>query len=889
MGPPDSLLRPPFVGRRAELRALRSVADSVATTSDARSVFLLGEAGVGKSRLVEEFLASLDPDWTTCVVVCDPHDPPYGPVLALLDQLDPAVAAAEESARPESLANVTNRVAELVALTTQSHPVVVVVENADDAGDSTIDALTQAVILLGRASRVLLLVTWRTGAFTSATEERRAQLSKLQRELSSSTIVVHGLSEHEVVALLDSIGDQPAPQRSAELLIERSDGNPLHLIHSARSADVPGIGVAGSEQDFDHLIAGVADRLSSADQWMIAYSTLIAPQIDGSGLAAAAGADRADAESALERARDAGVLHTTPRGYAFTHPLLRDYFSESLGRYGIEVEEAHALIAEHLAREAGEAPGARQISRIARHLVDAQMRADPDLLARFAGPAARIAQESGEWLTAARLFDLATRATPPASDSRFDALVGGGIAYARSGNPERSVALFRDAEEIARRLDDDDRIVDVLRHRLQLLAAHLRDRERAAEPAEVLSEALHSTKVSPGAEATARSTLATSYFERGRNEDALHQANLAVRAAGQSDDDEAVGHARFALGLAELGELQPQRSLDDFRGSFEAFARANHPWYRTWPTGRIPLTLWMLGRLDDADHESTQASLNALSAHNWGGHEFAMAARAGVRAARGEFDEAENDVYDALLAHRVSRYAWPPRLALPVLAYIRSCRGDDAGADEVVNRYRSLVGQSASWDLEVLVLLLRGEQARVHRMRRDDPRRANRRWSPSVMTLGPLTLASEAAVLLGDQDACRDNVQQLQIAAQAGAELPLGWITSLSRGTGAAATVIQDWDLAEHSLRLAIERSEKERARPELARSYLDFAELLRARDGASSARVAMEHVEQAERLFAELGMLRHVRWAQTLATRLGEQPPKTVPTKSDDSSPLTR
>ena len=88
---------------------------------------------------------------------------------------------------------------------------------------------------------------------------------------------------------------------------------------------------------------------------------------------------------------------------------------------------------------------------------------------------------------------------------------------------------------------------------------------------------------------------------------------------------------------------------------------------------------------------------------------------------------------------------------------------------------------------------------------------------------------------------------------------------------------------------MVIERGEGNRLIDVDGRSYLDFAELLRARDGASSARVAMEHVEQAERLFAELGMLRHVRWAQTLATRLGEQPPKTVPTKSDDSSPLTR
>ena len=53
-------LEPPFVGRAEELRLLKDLRDTVGRESRARMVSLVGEAGIGKSRLVWEFLKYID-------------------------------------------------------------------------------------------------------------------------------------------------------------------------------------------------------------------------------------------------------------------------------------------------------------------------------------------------------------------------------------------------------------------------------------------------------------------------------------------------------------------------------------------------------------------------------------------------------------------------------------------------------------------------------------------------------------------------------------------------------------------------------------------------------------------------------------------------------------
>jgi predicted ATPase len=67
----------PFVGRHAELRRLHAAMRDAFRTGRPTGILVMGEAGIGKSRMVREFLAgaaSSEPGVTTLIGRCPPSD-----------------------------------------------------------------------------------------------------------------------------------------------------------------------------------------------------------------------------------------------------------------------------------------------------------------------------------------------------------------------------------------------------------------------------------------------------------------------------------------------------------------------------------------------------------------------------------------------------------------------------------------------------------------------------------------------------------------------------------------------------------------------------------------------------------------------------------------------
>src|SRR5262245_3692884 len=129
----------PFVGRRPELELLRGAWERTSTAQRCELVTVVGEAGIGKSRLAAELLASVDAS------VARGRCPPYGegitywPVVEVLKQLqtvpdDPAAAAAirsllgedDQSASAEETAWAVRKTLEAAAA---AHPLVVVFDD----------------------------------------------------------------------------------------------------------------------------------------------------------------------------------------------------------------------------------------------------------------------------------------------------------------------------------------------------------------------------------------------------------------------------------------------------------------------------------------------------------------------------------------------------------------------------------------------------------------------------------------------------------------------------------------------------------------------------------------------------------------------------------------
>jgi class 3 adenylate cyclase len=257
----------PLVGRAAELgQACAAVARALAGRGSI--VGLVGEAGIGKSRLLAEIASqelSALPDNSVVIIHAQPHNrvQPYSIAADLFRQLyslpeQPEVAAralaghvarlaaehrrslpllptlfglpAEESPLTQALApderraRVQRLAAALLAAPAQAAPLAVVLEDLHWADTASVDIL-RAGVVAAQALPLLLLCTWRpqpAQTWLGAAESTLIELQPLTAE--QSRLLIDSWSE--TLSLSE-------PLRSA--MAERTQGNPFFIEEVARS------------------------------------------------------------------------------------------------------------------------------------------------------------------------------------------------------------------------------------------------------------------------------------------------------------------------------------------------------------------------------------------------------------------------------------------------------------------------------------------------------------------------------------------------------------------------------------------------------------------------------------------------------------------------------
>ena len=237
-----------LVGRRDELAELASASAGVAGSGRGQLVVIAGDAGVGKSRLVLEFVDRAGRDgWTTatggCVDVATGaltyaalieilrhlHRHLGQDVIAKLagagiDDLGPLLPGASGD-QPGVGGRLLERMLDFLVHLGEVAPAVVVVEDVHWADSSTRDL----VAFLARnihAARVLLIVTYRADDL-----HRRHPLKPLLAELErsgASWIRLAGLTRRDVAELVASAAG-PTELRDVSLLLDRTGGNPFFI------------------------------------------------------------------------------------------------------------------------------------------------------------------------------------------------------------------------------------------------------------------------------------------------------------------------------------------------------------------------------------------------------------------------------------------------------------------------------------------------------------------------------------------------------------------------------------------------------------------------------------------------------------------------------------
>lgn len=369
----------PFVGRVRELAALEECW-AQAEAGQGQVVGLIGEAGVGKSRLLEEFrqrlagrrvtvlegrgvayggtipylpVAELLRAYTQIDSADDDHvirakltvalhaldarlSPGLPALLALLDVPveDSAWQALEPSQRRQQTIEAVSRV---LLRASQAVPLLAVVENLH-----WVDRETEAVLghLIGRlpGARLLLLLTTRP-------EYRPPWAHKS----THTQLHLEPLPPPQAEALLARLlGADPGLQPLTRRLIERTDGNPLFLEESVRTLVETGVivGTRGAYRlaqlpptlavpsTVQAVLAARLDRLPPTAKRLLQEAAVLGREVPLTLLAAVAGRPPAALERGLSQLQAAEFLYEADAWpapvYRFTHALSCEVAYESL-------------------------------------------------------------------------------------------------------------------------------------------------------------------------------------------------------------------------------------------------------------------------------------------------------------------------------------------------------------------------------------------------------------------------------------------------------------------------------------------------------------------------------------------------------------------------------
>jgi len=346
----------PLFGRETELARLRAVLGDV-VAGRGRVVVILGEAGIGKSRLVAEVSAeTVEGGGRVLLGRCHQSGRtlPFGPwvdalrapetrlpelianlprvwrgeLARLLPELQepdlPPVTAAEDSLR------VFESIAQLVGHLASQRPLVLLLEDLHWADEMSL----QLLAFLGRR-----ISTWPVLLLGTAREEElpeapflRDTLEELRRGQRLVSLLPAALSRTETTALVGALArtgtDAASLARLAEQVWEASRGNPLLVVETMRaigdSPAPPGSGPLPLPQGVHDLVVHRLNRLSERGRRLAAVAAVIGREFEFTLLARAAQLEDAEAAAGVEELIRRRILYGTGERLDFRHDCIRE-------------------------------------------------------------------------------------------------------------------------------------------------------------------------------------------------------------------------------------------------------------------------------------------------------------------------------------------------------------------------------------------------------------------------------------------------------------------------------------------------------------------------------------------------------------------------------------
>ena len=432
----------PVVGRAHELEVIAQQL-AAAPTTGLRAVVLEGEAGIGKTRMLDaaagQAAEAPSPFWVLDVTADEELRGPFllfrtlltSPAMATvareamamepLDQAQEAISGRSKgleglSPQEQMLRKFDEVAATLLALT-RERPLLLMLDDLQWADDDSIQLIRYLVRTMGSAP-MLLLISLRPYS-DSATGGASKLIADLDRMRVTQVLRLQRLTPRQSAELLENLLGGPLDGSTVDSLHSRSEGVPFFIEELARAyreaealqlidqtwtmTKLSGPTVPSSIQTLvERRLAQVTPECRShlADAGILGRRFHLA--VMGQVLARVDGATKPDWEVAedLQSAVDLGLLTEERPGsaydFSFSHDQIRSSLLASIPRQ--RSRAIHAALAEILSEEGG----TEHLSMLAHHAIEA---GDNELAVASAISAARAALEMSAPEEAVRLID----------------------------------------------------------------------------------------------------------------------------------------------------------------------------------------------------------------------------------------------------------------------------------------------------------------------------------------------------------------------------------------------------------------------------------------------------------------------------------------------------
>ncbi len=655
--------RLPFSGRKAEIQQLTE------GLTACRLVLVEGEPGIGKTRLVEEYLERSKAIPLTGRAHELEQKLPFQPILTTLRSLfqrsdweilrahlarDLPLVWRTEIGRlvpdqpdlfpvaPGTTVEETRlweSVYQLLAVVSRRQGLILFLDDIQWADPSSI-GLVGYLVRRNYPGSVGFVATSRT---VSAQSAFQTLVQSLTRERRIERILLHRLSLQEIQTIVARLSSTAQPVFLAERLAEASEGNPYILSELVRQAketqaDQPGWEgsllqknrVPGSIYNF---IQSRLTRLSEPARRVLDVGVAVGRTFDFRVVSQAAGISEGATLDGLDELIQVGLVRASPNfQFSFDHHLTLDVAYQEVG------ETRHRLL-HHRVAQALEKIHHDQLDEYSNLLAwHYQEGGDPERASPYAFQAGKRAARLAGWDEAITLFEQALVGT--SRSQRPVVLAALGEAQGQAGHFVQASETYRELIQLA--LDNKD--VQRLSALRLSLARSLLPQARFAEVIQQARLVIQSSD--PDAKIKAELVLGTALSIEGANLDGAQQHLLAAKEL--LDQQLQPDRSSQALVMFELGSLTAQQgnlaqAIQYYRQSLAVANQSDEESFleaRILATNNLAYHLLLMG--DPSARETIQSGLKLAREKGVIGLEAYLLSTYGeVALAAGELDLAE--------------------------------------------------------------------------------------------------------------------------------------------------------------------------------------------------------------------------------------------------------